>query len=364
MRVIIISEGLDLPEFHMLCELSKRGIEVTVMLPSSDDYSSPLATAGLRVVPLELKGRLDLAGIRAIRAELKVGKYDILHTLRNNRPLSNALWASIGIVIKKVAYRGTMGNLSRIDPASWLAYLSPRLDRLISVSNAVGDYLKTMGVPASRVQTIYKGHDVDWYAIDKRPTLRSFGIPEGAFVVGCVANMRPLKGVHVVVEAAGLLPATSNIHFLFIGEVRDRELMEQAAQKEIAGRVHFAGYRSDARELISACQVSVMASLRREGLPRAIIESMAQSVVPVVTNVGGMPELVEDGVSGLVVPVSDAPALADAFTRLETDTVLHESFRVAARERIKSVFSLERTVEATLALYESLSTEVSSSLSP
>ena len=354
MRVLVLSEGLDLPEFHMLEELRSRGVEITVMLAPGCEYFERLADVDIRAVALTLKSRLDFAGIKQIRAELKRGAYDVFHALRNNRPISNALWASIGIPVKKVAYRGTMGNLSRLDPASWLAYLSPRIDALICVSEAVRQYLLGMGVPGTRAQTVLKGHDVRWYQADGAPTLSEFGIPEDAFVVGCVANMRRLKGVDYVIRSAHHLPEDSKIHYLLVGEVRDEELRGLAEDPAVRGRVHFAGFRSDARVLISGCAVSVMASVRREGLPRAIIESMAQSVVPVVTNVGGMPELVEDGVSGRVVPPRDDQALADAFLALEQDPDLCARYGAAARERIETVFSVQRTAEVTQALYERL----------
>ena len=357
MRVLVLSEGLDLPEFHMLAELRARGVELTVMLAPGCEYFKKLADVDIRALALTLKGRLDLSGIRQIRTELKSGNYDVFHALRNNRPISNALWASIGIPVKKVAYRGTMGNLSRLDPASWLAYLSPRIDTLICVSEAVRQYLLGMGVPETRAQTILKGHDVSWYQSDGAPPLGEFGIPDDAFVVGCVANMRRLKGVDYVIRSAHHLPPDSKIHYLLVGEVRDEDLRVLAEDPAVGGRVHFSGYRSDARAIVSRCDVSVMASVRREGLPRAIIESMAQSVVPVVTKVGGMPELVEDGVSGTVVPPRDDKALADAFLALERDPELRARYGAAARERIETVFSVQRTAEVTQALYERLVSE-------
>jgi L-malate glycosyltransferase len=98
----------------------------------------------------------------------------------------------------------------------------------------------------------------------------------------------------------------------------------------------------------------VMPSLDREGLPRAAIEAMAQGVPAVVTDVGGMSELVRDGVEGFVVLPGRPPALADALLRLMRNPELRRMMGRQARERIRTEFSVERSVSGTLATYESV----------
>ena len=122
----------------------------------------------------------------------------------------------------------------------------------------------------------------------------------------------------------------------------------------MARTIHVLGYRNDAPALTAACDVFVLPSTKREGLARSLIEAMAYGVAPVVTDCGGSPELVVDGVSGIVVPVRDVPALAAALKRLHDDPELRRRMGAAARERIRNDFRIEDTIAKTLELYRSL----------
>jgi glycosyltransferase involved in cell wall biosynthesis len=100
--------------------------------------------------------------------------------------------------------------------------------------------------------------------------------------------------------------------------------------------------------------VFVLPSTKREGLARSLIEAMAYGVAPVVTDCGGSPELVQHGISGLVVPVADSAALAAAIRTLHDDAELRRRLGAAARERIRTSFRIEDTIARTLELYRSL----------
>jgi glycosyltransferase involved in cell wall biosynthesis len=106
--------------------------------------------------------------------------------------------------------------------------------------------------------------------------------------------------------------------------------------------------------LTAASDAFVLPSVKREGLARSLIEAMAYAIAPIVTDCGGSPELVVNGVSGLVVPVRDPRALANAILQLYTDAKLRVRLGNAARERIRKDFRIEDTIAQTLALYRSL----------
>jgi len=109
-----------------------------------------------------------------------------------------------------------------------------------------------------------------------------------------------------------------------------------------------------ALSLVAACDATVLPAIKREGLPKTVIESMALGVAPIVTRTGGSPELVVDGVSGLVVPPGDAAALAAAISRLAADPGLARAMGRAARERIAGHFRLEDSIGEHLRLYQEL----------
>jgi glycosyltransferase involved in cell wall biosynthesis len=356
-KALCITEDPDRPTTSMFVGLAKAGVDVTVVCPPGERRDW-LAENGVRVLDLPLRGQFDREAVRRLRAELTHGRYDVLH-LFSNKALQNGLAASRGLSVKIVAYRGIVGNVSFFSPVSWLRFLNPRIDRIVCVAEAVRQYFLQMRpaflrLPAERLVTIYKGHSLDWYRAEPAD-LTALGVPRESFAIACVANYRPRKGIEVLVAALGRLPGSLNVHLLLVGEGMDAPLLTRAiAASPARSRIHVLGYRKDAPALTAACDVFVLPSTKREGLARSLIEAMAYGVAPVVTDCGGSPELVRHGVSGLVVPVADAEALAAAIRMLHDDDVLRARLGAAARERIRRDFRIEDTIAKTLALYREL----------
>ena len=357
-RVLCITEDTDRPTTATFVGLKQAGVDITVMCPAHADRREILLAAGIPVLDFALRKRFDRAGTAALRRELTRGGYGLLH-LFSNRAVQNGLIASRGLAVKIVAYRGIVGNVSFFSPVSWLRFLNPRIDRIVCVADAVRDYFLNMQpaflrLPPERLVTIHKGHSLDWYR-EEPADLGELGIPSGAFVIGCVANYRPRKGIEVLVDAIGGLPADGQMHLLLIGGGMDTpRLQRRIAASAAAERIHVLGYRRDAPALTAACHAFVLPSTKREGLARSLIEAMAYGVAPIVTNCGGSPELVVDGASGLVVPVRDSAALGAAIRRLHGDRALRERLAAGARERIRTDFRIEDTIAKTLQVYRSL----------
>ena len=351
MRIMYVADALDRSEEHIVRGVARAGHSVRALLPDTLTAVTGMREAGVEAVPFQPRGRMDLRAVRRIYREIASYEPDVVHCLRENRPLANLLWATRLRPTPTVCYRGTLGNLSWWNPGSRLTYLSRRVDRVVAVSEGVRRYLLDLGLPAERVVTIYKGHDVAWYECSERPDLAEFGISAGAFVVGCVANMRALKGVDFLVRALDHLTTRREVRLLLVGEVRDPKLAELIEQPAYARRVHAIGPRQDANAIAGACHICCMPSVRREGLPRAVIESMSQGLPAVVTAIGGMVELVEDGVSGRVVPAGDAAALGEAISFFAENEAARVEQGRAAKKRIETVFSIDRTVDRTLGLY-------------
>ena len=357
-KVLCINGESDPAETGSFIEMHRRGVDITVMTWPDTFNHEALIEAGVPTIPYVLKGKLSLPCIRFIRAELQRKRYDVLHML-DKRATMNGLCASLGMDIKLVAYRGIVGNLSYFDPLSWLYLLNPRLDRIICVCEAIRQYLLNLGMPGIRLRrdvpvTIYKGHDPDWY----RPPfedLQQFGIPGDAFVVACTARGVPRKGIPVLLEAIDRLPPDLNIHFLLAGTKMDNPLHRKLVfANRHAGRIHLYGFLKRMPWILPNCDVAVLPSLRREGLPRGIIEAMIGGAVPIVTDAGGSPELVEAGISGFVVPPGEAQPIADKILSLYNDQRLYRRMSEAARNRIRNDFRVEDTAEKTLSLYREL----------
>jgi len=159
----------------------------------------------------------------------------------------------------------------------------------------------------------------------------------------------------VLIAAAGLLPPGLPVHFLFIGQDMDQEPMRSlAAASPYRDNIHLIGFRENVLGIVASSDVAVLPAVKREGLPKTVIEAMVHRVTPIVTTTGGNAELVEDGVSGLVVPPGDAPALAQAIERLYRNPDETRRMGEAARLRIGQHFRLEDSVTAHLRLYQEI----------
>jgi len=351
MHLLSITATNDRSEVEIYRSLVARGHKVDLICDTEWMGEAPLIDGGVNVIKMKIKHRLDFNAVREIRNLIGKIKPDVIYAPRNST-LSTALMATRTCPV--VGYRGTTGHLSRFDPASWLTYFHPRLKRIVCVSEAVRQYLLTKRIPEKVVHTIHKGHRAEWYDFNQAVDLTQFGIPENAFVVGFTGNIRPVKGVDVLLQSLLEIDDSLNVHALLIGEVRDEKIKAMAAEPEIAKKAHFIGYRTDAPILAGACDAFAMPSVEREGLPRAVIEAMAQHVPAIVSNVGGMPELVEDGVSGLVVPPRDHIALAKAITKLASDREHSKALGQAARERIETAFNIDATIDKIEILFQSV----------
>jgi len=357
LSVLCITEHSDRPEAETFIGLGNEGVDVHVLCSPKARHYGRLVEAGVAVAPLEIAGRFDTGAIERIRAELRSRRYDIVH-LYNNKTVLHGLIAARGYPARVVVYRGIVGNVSVLSPFSWLRYLNPRVDRIVCVAEAVRRYflgLRLLGwqLPPHKVVTIYKGHDLAWYR-DAPADLSVAGIPPGAFTVCCVANWRPRKGVEVLIEAFALLPSDASIHLALVGDMSHATLEKTIATHPYRERIHVLGVRPDAPAVTAACQVAVLPALRREGLPKTVIEAMAYGVPTIVTSVGGSPELVENNVSGIVVAPGDAEALAAAILGLWQQPGVARDLGRRGQERIARDFSIRTTIARTAALYREL----------
>ncbi len=353
MRIMFIAEMLDLPDAQLIRGLKQSGIDVEVMLNPSSRHIDALTQGGIPTHALTLRKRIDLPAIHRIRSYLKSGGFTLIHGLLN-RPLSNGLFAARGLPVKCVAYRGIVGNISRLNPASWLTYLNPRIDRIVCVCEAVRKYLLSKRIPPSRLTTIYKGHDISWYLNQTPPNLAEFGIPPDAYVIGCAAHIRPRKGIDVLLKATAHVSADKPVHYLLVGPVKDKGVLQRVLKDQQADRVHFIGPRQDAPRLMGACHVFVLPSLRREGLPKAVIEAMAQKVPVVVTRCGGSVELVRHGRDGLMVTPGDHEALARALNTLLAEPDRRRQMGASAQQRIQQDFHISQAIRKHIRLYQEL----------
>lgn len=352
-KALAITSRPDRPEHALICGLAQSGVQIHVLTEAPELFSD---TPSVTVERWKVRSRFDFRSALKIRSLVQRLGVDIVHSF-SARALTSALLGTLGLACSHIAYRGTMGHLSRLDPLAWLSFLNPRVARVSCVSEAVRTYLLGQGVPPERAVTIYKGHSLDWYSKPVRVSRGDLGIPENVFLCGFLGNMRWVKGADILLQAIDLLPPEVAVHLLLIGEIRDPQILDTLASMRYRQRVHAIGFREDGSSLLRLCDVVAMPSREREGFPKAVIEGMAQSKPAIVTRVGGMPELVDHMQSGIVVAPGNPKELADALILLAKDPEHAKRLGINARSRISDSFRIEKTVEQTLELYrEVLST--------
>jgi glycosyltransferase involved in cell wall biosynthesis len=230
-----------------------------------------------------------------------------------------------------------------------------RCQRVIAVSGAVAAVLRHAGLRPERVRVVYEG------VPDRRPSpggrdlMGALGVPPEALVVGTVAALTDHKDhatlLSAVVSVARRVPSA---WFVLVGDGERRDaLVALASALGVQGRVVFAGFREDLDALIPAFDVFCLSS-KMEGLGTSVLDAMCFGRPVVATAAGGIPEAVDDGVTGRVVPVQDPEALASALIGVLSDREERERLGASGRNRFESRFSATRMVDATLAVYEEL----------
>lgn len=345
------------PESEIYIGLAKAGHKITILTNKHREYVSRFIEHGIQIIDCPPKRKLSWSTIRLIRQTIKQNNIDIVYAT-NSRTIPNAAFACIGTPAKLIVYRGTTGGLYRRDPSSYLSVLHPRVDGVICVSHAVEDYVRkrVWKRAIDNVVTIYKGHDLAWYN-QPEADLTQFDTSKNNFNVACVANARPHKGLIYVIKAARELADLKDLHIILVGEKISREpYVSQIEKSGMKDRIHITGYRNDAPEIIAACDVLVLPSIR-EGLPRVILESLAYGT-PVITSANeGSMEIIEDEVNGYVVPLRDASGIAHRIRRLYNHPDILQKLSANTRDKLKNELSSQTTIQKHIDYFESLLTK-------
>ncbi len=242
-----------------------------------------------------------------------------------------------------------------------LSYLA---DWFLTPSRAVEQHiLEHAPRLAPRIQTVYNGWDMDVYAhVTPADLHAAFGVPRDALVIGTAAAMTPWKGQDVLIAAfASVLHDWPQAHLVIAGgvyggnrehEAHARRLRQQVATLGLERRVTFTGWREDVWSLMRSFDVFAHVPTMVDPLPTAVIHATALGGAIVASRIGGIPEIVADGASGLLVPPGDGAALAGALSALLADPARRAAYGHAAQARFRERFSHRQMREGLGVAYE------------
>lgn len=322
---------------------------VTVCQPHSMLYPRA-CEAGLPTKALRLRHEIDLIAAWRLGQYLRQQRVDILHMHTPHAHTIGLLACTLAPHVHKVVSRRVDFEPIRHLLSRW-KYASPGVHYL-AVSDAVRHVLLTSGIPMHRVQTIHSGVDMRRFAhVPISPPL----FPAGTRIVGTVGHLAGHKGHRYLLEATPyLLRSEPHLGIVIAGTGALRSTLEaQAAALGIAERVCFTDFRSDILALMQRFEIFVFPSYL-EGLGTSMLDAMALRKPVVATRAGGIPEVVQDGVTGLLVPPRDAQALARALLSLLQHPEQGRKFGKAGRRRVEQHFTAEQMATRTMQVYQQL----------
>jgi len=335
-RVVInLAKGLDKTKFNpMVCCLNEKG-----------EFANELENEGIKVIALNKKGRFDISVIFKLISIIRQYKIDIVHT----HLWGANFWGRIAAEITRVSVViATEHNVDSWKTKFYLAidrWLSHSTEKIIAVSDKVKEFYMSKGIDANKIIVIHNGIDIKRYELalgnkkDKEITLAVMG------------RLVLQKGHRFFLMALKELIRSYKVKGLIIGSgPLEQELRQLSQNLGLNGNVTFTGLRQDIPDLLKTIDILVIPSLR-EGLPIIALEAMASGIPIVATKVGGNPEVVLDGQTGILVPAGDSMALAEAIERLIKDKNLVRKFSEKALDRIKEYFTLEKMVKETEEVY-------------
>jgi len=311
---------------------------------------------GTDLIPLAPRNEIDLAAAWRLSRVLKQYRPDIVHAHDPHGVAMAATALSIISLSPSPALVASRRIEYRIGHNSFSRWKYDQVDCFIAISEAVRDRLIADGFPRVKTTVVHEGVDVE--RIVHLPPANAhavFFLPTHAPIVGNIGALVPQKGQHHLIDAAAIVVRQiPDVRFVIAGEGELRpQLEDQIKRKHLERHVFLAGFRADALELLKAFDLFALSSLH-EGMCTSLVDAMAASKAAVATAVGGVPEVMTDGLTGYLVPAKDHDAMAQRIVELLQNEPLRRRMGEAALQRARQRFTVERMVQGTIEVYERL----------
>jgi glycosyltransferase involved in cell wall biosynthesis len=361
------SWGGNLATVLTLCdELPSRGFDAALAAPEGQPYVSRFRDAGVPTFDAEIKNKYDLTASARYAALVRRESFDVVHTHTRRADFVAARGGRrAGAVVVSTQHgqinldRHTLEEKRDMAARFYCFCLRRYFDRHVAVSAEIAAELRNRcRVDGAKVVNIPNGIDAAPFiraAGDRLSFRHEIGAPRWALVATVVASLDS-KGHDELLEAVAAAARDGvDLRLVVVGEGHWGEplIIKRAEELGIANRVHVLGFRDDVPRVLAGSDLFVLPT-PSEGLSIAIMEAMAAGLPVVATAVGGNPELVEPGITGLLVPAGDAGALAAALREIAGDPRRRREMGRAARSRVVLDYTAEKMADRYAALYEGL----------
>ncbi|HEX5322176.1 MAG TPA: glycosyltransferase family 4 protein [Capsulimonadaceae bacterium] len=345
--------GTELHILNLSAQLTRRGHHVTVACRPGGWVDSKAREMGLDTMAATVRRQQDWSDFHTLRRWCKANRIDVVHTHWSTDafvPAAAGLAAHVPVrlMTRHSPYPFKTG-LGRF------CFTQVLYNRLLAVSQSVATTLHGCGVPKDQLTVIHHGTDVEAFenVTKSRPQVRSeFGFAPQDVTVGILGRVAEEKGHQYLFDAALNLGLSRPLKFVVVGDGPLAEMCQRYVQeKGLAGRVIFHPFRADINNVINALDIVTVPSTWEEPCSAVIQQAMALAKPVVATRVGGNPEMVIDGQTGLLVARGDADALAGAIATLADDPELRNMYGGAGAERVRALFTLQGMTARIEAIY-------------
>lgn len=362
--------GPDRQLLQLYEPLSAEGVAMTTYVlyrhsPGLPKIHPLVARARERGWPAEqinVQSRLSWPAIRAIAHRIREEGFAVIHSHEYKSNLYGCIAAQLAGARRVASVRGYTDRTWALQVYKRFDLLTLRaFDGIIAVSEHLRQWLIRHGLPATRIVTAHDALDLALFTMNTatRAEVRSrFGVHDTQFVITTVGRLSPEKGHCCLLEAVrGILDEYPDVRLMIVGDGPLHGRLEQQAKSlGISAAVTFAGYQGDIAGFLGASDVFVLPSLR-EGTPNALLEAMALAKPVVVSRVGGVPEIVQDGETGFLVPPQDPDSVAQAVLALMRDPNRAAAMGQRARQVIEQGFNVQRLAGQIVDLYQKVLAE-------
>ncbi len=354
LKIVFIVESLDvggteLSLLKWLRHCDRNTFAPSVIALSDGILREELNRLGIPNIIFPKQRAFDLLFLSRLVKQIRHMAPDVVHC-RNGIPA-----ISYGVVAARIAripvvcsIHGRTHYIHR-NFKTWIWFHIMKLSRLIIVvtNNIKDEIIRFDGIDPKMVKVIYNGIDTTTAVPEpKAQWRRDFQFTEQDFIIGTVGNLRAIKGHRYLIEAMpAILQKQPTAQLVLIGQGPEEKNLNALAQKlKVTDKVRFLGYRKDARQMIEMFDIFVLPSLS-EGFPNVLLEAMLARVPIVATRVGGVPEIIEDAQSGLLVQPEEADDLARAVIRMTREGGLRTRLTCNAFARAQEHFDITKTLK-------------------
>ncbi|MGB0383525.1 MAG: glycosyltransferase [Ardenticatenaceae bacterium] len=336
----------------------------TLHVREGNPMADNIRRLGIPVDLISLRKLRDWRGLRRLIAYLRQQRTDLLHTQLEFADTMGSLAAKI-VGIPSVTTLHTFDSSPKGERLYWRLklrwWVMRRLcSRIIAVSEGTRQHhIHNGNLPPKQVVTLYNGIDLSRFSQhDQRWRLakrQALGIPADAPLLTTVAVLRPAKGIQYLIEALpAILEAQPETYYLVVGDGEHKETLKELVEAhELTKRVIFTGMRHDIPDLLAISDLFVLPTLG-EALPTVLAEAMAAQKPIVVSEVGGVPEMVSHGRNGLLVPPGEPERLAEACIQILQNPDQAQAMARAGRQIVEDRFNIRKQVQQLEQLYQEI----------